>query len=403
MEQNRNKLNEESQEPINYKDKSMSVDEKSLNAENHSDQSMSKEDKNTFDPYAPHRIKWWGWPLLMLLILGTIYIFHTEGRNRAFIDSVTNSWSANETQRAEGTVFGTFYHITYMSKEDLKSGIEQTLRDVDNSLSPFNKKSTITAINEGTSMKTDKMFTEVFQLAKTVSKETNGAFDITVAPLVNLWGFGFKTGEKVSDQTVDSLRKYVGFDSVEIQDGEVVKQHRETMLDCSAIAKGFGVDAVGKFLESKGIHSYMVEIGGEVRLRGVNPKGKEWSIGVSKPEDDSLSTNDDLQQVIMTTNISMATSGNYRNFYVKDGKKYAHTIDPRTGYPVQHSILSSTVLAKDCATADAYATAFMVLGLEEAFKVLKKHQELDAFFIYTDKDGNMKEIYTKGMKKLLQR
>ncbi len=364
-----------------------------------------KEEKGKFDPYAPHKIKWWGWPLLALLIFGTVYVYRTEGPKRSTTTAaaLASPWNAKDKKTAEGYVFGTVYHITYMSQDDLTEGIKKTLDEVDCSLSPFNKKSTITAINEGKSMKVDEMLADVFNLAKKVSEETDGAFDITVAPLVNLWGFGFKTGEKVSDSTVDSLRQYVGFNTVKLENGNIVKEHPETMLDCSAIAKGFGVDAVGKFLESQKVTSYMVEIGGEVRLRGYNPNGDNWSIGVTKPTDDSLCLQNDLQQVIKTTNIGMATSGNYRNFYVKDGKKYAHTIDPRTGYPVQHSILSSTVLAGDCATADAYATAFMVLGMEGAQKVLSKHKELEAYFIYTDKDGTMQEWCSEGMKKLLQR
>lgn len=369
---------------------------------NPSNNKEEKDSKNAFDPYAPHKIKWWGWPLLALLIAGTIYICRSEGKTGKPTDSATE-WKNSELKKTEGTVFGTIYHITYMSEEDLTKGIKQTLIDVDNSLSPFNKKSTITAINEGTSMKADEMLTDVFTLAKVVSKETDGAFDITVAPLVNLWGFGFKTGEKVDENTVARLRQYVGFNSVTLKDGFIEKEHPETMLDCSAIAKGYGVDAVGKYLESKNVTSYMVEIGGEVRLRGHNPKGENWSIGVTKPTDDSLCIQNELQQVIKTTNIAMATSGNYRNFYVKDGKKYAHTIDPRTGYPVQHSILSSTVLAGDCATADAYATAFMVLGLHDAKKVLNEHKELEAYFIYTGSDGNLKEWSSTGMKKLLQK
>ena len=165
------------------------------------------------------------------------------------------------------------------------------------------------------------------------------------------------------------------------------------MLDCSAIAKGYGVDAVGEYLESRGVKQYMVEIGGEVRVRGFNPNGVKWNIGITKPDDDSTNLKSDIEEIIMVTDISMATSGNYRNFYIKEGKKYAHTIDPRTGYPVQHNILSST--------ADAYATSFMVLGLEDAKKVLDKHKELMAFFIYTKSDGSTAEWYSPELEALI--
>lgn len=298
-------------------------------------------------------------------------------------------------------MFGTFYHITYESPNELQSGIDETLQQVDHSLSPFNKESVITAINNNTCMDADNMLADVFTLAQQVSAETDGAFDITVAPLVNLWGFGFKNMDNVTQAKVDSLLPYVGYKKVSLTDGKIVKEHAETMLDCSAIAKGYGVDAVGRFLEQQGVKNYMVEIGGEVRTRGTNPRGELWRVGINKPNDDPTNTNNDIEQVLQVTQLSMATSGNYRNFYEKDGKKYAHTIDPRTGHPVQHSILSSTVLAQDCSVADAYATAFMVLGLERAKAVLTKHPELKAFFIYADKDGGTKEWYTENMKTLI--
>ena len=160
------------------------------------------------------------------------------------------------------------------------------------------------------------------------------------------------------------------------------------MLDCSAIAKGFGSDMVADMLRSKGINDFMVEIGGEIVLSGHNPKGKEWNIGISKPVDDSLSVNTELQTVIPITDIAMATSGNYRNFYVKDGRKYAHTIDPHTCMPVSHSLLSATVFAQDCATADALATSMMVMGLDSARALLSRHPEIQAYFIYQDSEGN---------------
>ena len=363
---------------------------------------MSPNQKKAFDPYAPHRIKWWGWPLLLMLIVGTIYIIRTrDPKGKAVAAVVGEKWRTEETQRCEGGVFGTFYHITYQASADLKGGIDETLQKVDNSLSPFNQASVITAINNNTSMETDSMFAAVFTLAQEVSLATDGAFDITVAPLVNLWGFGFKNMANVSQEKVDSLLPFVGFNQVKLVEGKIQKVHPETMLDCSAIAKGYGVDAVGRYLESQGVKNYMVEIGGEVRVRGRNPQGMLWRVGINTPNDDPASISNDIEKVLQVTQLSMATSGNYRNFYEKGGKKYAHTIDPRTGYPVQHSILSSTVLTTDCATADAYATSFMVLGLEEAQKVLAKHSELMAFFIYTDTNGDMQEWYTESLTSLI--
>jgi thiamine biosynthesis lipoprotein len=231
------------------------------------------------------------------------------------------------------------------------------------------------------------MFLTVFNKAMEISRETSGAFDITVAPLVNAWGFGFKNGIQPNRHQVDSLCRLIGYEKVSLKDGRVVKQMPDIMLDCSAIAKGFGSDVVAHFLKQKGVKNYMVEIGGEIVTSGVNPQRLPWKIGVTKPTDDTLSVKSEIQSILNVTDLAMATSGNYRNFYYKGGKKYAHTIDPKTGYPVQHSLLSATVLAKDCATADAYATSFMVLGVDGAKKVLERHPELMAYFIYSDANG----------------
>lgn len=357
------------------------------------------------EPATKHPLHKWHILLLLFLIIGTVYVVRQNNAGSSSKDNqgMQSPWKSETMQRTEGSVFGTFYHITYQSNRKLDEGIAAALKSVDNSLSPFNANSVITAINNNSSMDTDAMFRRVFNLASEISTETNGAFDITVAPLVNLWGFGFKNIEGVTDDAVDSLLQYVGMNSVSLSDDKIVKTHPETMLDCSAIAKGYGVDVVGEYLESEGVTQYMVEIGGEVRVRGFNPKGMHWQIGITRPEDDSTCTQSDIQQVIKVTDISMATSGNYRNYYVKGGKKFAHTIDPRTGHPVQHNILSSTVLASDCATADAYATSFMVLGLEDAKKILSKHTELMAFFIYTTPDGKNKEWCSPSLQSLLRK
>ncbi len=301
-------------------------------------------------------------------------------------------------QENRGMVFGTFYQITYQSNDDFQKDIEAELQKVDNSLSPFNPKSVISKINRNENVEVDDMFAEVFNLAENISAETDGAFDITVAPMVNAWGFGFKSGKMPTKEQLDSLRQIVGFHKVAMKGKKVVKQLSATMLDCSAIAKGYGCDVVARFLQSHGVKNYMVNIGGEIVTCGVNMERMPWKIGVTKPVDDSLSVNDENQTVLNVTNKAMATSGNYRNYYYKDGKKYAHTIDPKTGMPVQHNILSATVLADNCATADAYATSFMVMGLDKAKKVLDKHPELMAYFIYSDKNGKNAVWFSPSMK-----
>ena len=183
-----------------------------------------------------------------------------------------------------------------------------------------------------------------------------------------------------------------------LTDGVIHKADPRVMLDCSAIAKGYGSDCVARLLRSHGIDNFMVEIGGEVVTSGINPDRVPWRIGVTKPVDDSTQVNEQLQTVLNVTDKAMATSGNYRNFYYKGGRKYAHTIDPKTGYPVQHNILSATVIADNCATADAYATSFMVLGLDGARRILKHHPELMAYLIYYDARGNDQVWFSPSLK-----
>ena len=328
----------------------------------------------------------WQLPFLVLLIVGTVLILRKQA----------------PFQTDQGLVFGTMYKITYQSDENLKNEIEAELEKVNQSLSPFSKESVITHINQNTDLTADSLFTYVFQLAKQISEETHGAFDITVAPLVNAWGFGFKKATQIDSLTIDSIRQFVGIDKVRMENGKVIKDDPRLMLDCSAIAKGFGVDCVARLFDRKGIKNYMIDIGGELVMKGENAQMNTWRIGINKPIDDSLAVNQELQTILEISNAGMATSGNYRNFYYKDGKEYAHTIDPRTGYPVQHNILSSTVVAKDCATADAYATSFMVLGLDSAKAVCNAHPELDAYFIYSKDNGETGVYFTEGMKKYLK-
>ena len=326
----------------------------------------------------------WQVPFLTLLIIGTVLIIRQQ-HNMPY-------------QRYSDFVFGTTFTVTYQCDSDMSQSIKAELMKVDYSLSPFNKESVITAINNNEDVKPDKMFMDVFLLAMDVSRETDGAFDITVAPLVNAWGFGFKSGEKPTARQVDSLRQIIGYQKITVDHGKIRKQDPRMMLDCSAIAKGYGTDVVANFLRQRGVKNFMVEIGGEVVTCGVNPERVPWKVGVIKPEDDSLSLSHELQTILNVTDIAMATSGNYRNFYYQGGKKYAHTIDPKTGYPVQHNILSATVLAKTCALADAYATSFMVMGLDKAQKVLEQHPELMVYFIYDDGQGKNAVWFSPSLK-----
>ena len=323
---------------------------------------------------------------LAFLILATIWILARRNQKTDF-------------NTASGFVFGTVYKITYQCKDDLKPEIEAELKRFDQSLSPFNDSSFISRVNRNEELVTDSFFQTCFNRSMEISRETEGAFDITVAPLANAWGFGFKKGTFPDSLMIDSLLQFTGYEKVKLENGKVIKQDPRTMLSCSAVAKGYSVDVVAHLLDRKGIKNYMVDIGGEVVVKGKNATGDLWRIGINKPYDDSLAVKQDIQTILNLTDVGMATSGNYRNYYYKDGKKYAHTIDPRTGYPVQHSILSSTVVAEDCMTADALATSFMVMGLEEAEKFCKANPMIDAYFIYSGENGEFKTYYTDGMKR----
>lgn len=325
---------------------------------------------------------------LLFLIVGSIYIIRQQ--------------NTMPYQHNTGQIFGTTYHITYQSDKDLHREILQRLQLVDQTFSTFNDESIISKINRNEPVKLNQMFIEVFDLAKTVSKDTHGAFDITVAPLVNVWGFGFKSGTPPTKAVIDSLRHMTGYEKVKLIGSKVRKQDPRIMLDCSAIAKGYGSDVVAQYLRSQDVENFMIEIGGEIVVQGNSDKRLPWKIGVTKPTDDSTQVNNELQTVLNVSNTAMATSGNYRRFYYKNGKKYAHTIDPKTGYPVQHNILSATVLANTCAKADAYATSFMVLGLEKTQQVLQHHPDLMVYLIYADGQGKNKVWYSPSLKKAIQ-
>ncbi len=302
----------------------------------------------------------------------------------------------------KGTIFHTLYSITYNYHKDLNQEIIDELNKFDASLSMFNKESIITRVNNNDSnVVLDDWFIKVFEEGQKISHLTEGAFDMTVAPLVNAWGFGFKKRENVNQTLIDSLKEFVGYQKIQMVNHKIKKDDPRITLDASAIAKGFSCDIIAQLLEKKGIKNFMVEIGGEIVTKGFNPKGKLWSIGISKPVEDSIPSNE-LAAILSLDNIALATSGNYRNFYVKDGKKYAHTINPHTGYPAKHSLLSATVLAENCMTADALATSFMVMGLEKSMKFLKNNPNIHAYFIYSDEDGNNQIAYSEGMNKYIK-
>lgn len=308
--------------------------------------------------------------------------------------------------KLKGYTQGTTYQVTYESSSmiNYRDEIEQLLDDFSKSLSLYDSTSVISRINQNdTTVVPDAYFIEVFNTSLKIAQQTNGAFDFTVAPLVNAWGFGKKIASDsvLKKTTIDSLLQLVDYKAIKLKDEKIIKQDSAIQLDANAIAQGYAVDVVVEFLESKRIKNYLVEIGGELRAKGKNDKGKFWRIGIDKPIDNSNMYNRELQVVIQLKNRALATSGSYRRFYVKNGVKYSHTIDPKTGYPVKHNLLSATVLAGNCIEADAYATAFMVMGLEKSYRFVKNNPALDAYFIYSDEKGGYQVKYTSGFNELI--
>lgn len=303
-------------------------------------------------------------------------------------------------RHTEGKVYGTYYRITYEAKEDFAENLKIEMEKVNASLSMFNPQSIVAKWNRGESEEVDSLFIRMFRTAEGINRETKGAFDITVAPLANAWGFGYKQNRFPLPEQIDSLLQYIGMQKLKLAGCHLLKEKEGMEIDASSIAKGLGVDLVAEFLEGHKVQNYMVDIGGEIRVRGESDKKRPWRIGIDKPIDDAAALGRELQMIIQFTGGAIATSGNYRNYYIHEGKKYAHTINPRNGYPVQRDILSSSVYAPTCMEADAYATAFMVLGLEESKKIVENNTEIEVCFVY-EQEGKNKLWMTEKFKDLI--
>jgi len=314
-----------------------------------------------------------------------------------------------------GETMGTYFNLTYADSlgRDFSSNLQALLDEINLQVSTYVPESTISKFNKaneqlvlmGGSSQEEKNkvmhFISNYNLSKIVYEATGGDFDPTVMPLVNYWGFGYTEKRKV--ETVDSLAiqslmGYVGFDKVGLlNEGDFVlkKDLPGVQLDFSACAKGYAVDAIGLFLKSKGIFDFLVDIGGEQLGMGASSRGGPWEIGISTPSEGAAL--DDLQAIIPLENKAIATSGNYRNFYEVDGQKYSHTINPHTGFPERSNLLSATVLMSSCAIADAYATAFMVMGLDKAYQFALSHDGIEAYLIYSREDGSFDYKMTPGI------
>ncbi len=316
--------------------------------------------------------------------------------------------------KVSGKTMGTTYQVTYSHEDgvDFKNEIDSLLAEINQEVSTYINTSLISTINKGGllnrgldsfSPAKGAHFITNFEEAKKIFSLTNGAFDPTVMPLVNYWGFGYtpKTPvTKVDSAKVDSLIRFVGFDNVKINENGIEKSTEEMELDFSAIAKGYGVDAIGRLLEDENIRNYLVEIGGEVRARGVNTRGTPWVIGINTPKE-GVAVNE-FQTLVQLDDIALATSGNYQNFYEVDGKKYSHTINSKTGFPERNRLLSASVFTTNCMTADGLATAMMVMGVEDALKLANSIEGVEAYLIFSKDNGTFGVNYTEAVESWLK-
>lgn len=296
----------------------------------------------------------------------------------------------------------TYYHVTYQYTKPLDTEIKAQIDAFYHALNPFDSLSIVSAINRNEDIALDSLFVQAFNVAQEVSHQTDGMFDITCAPLINAWGFGFKRMDSVTPAQIDSLKEFVDYRKVRIENNRLVKDDPRIELNLSAVGDGFICDLIANLFDSYGIENYLVDIGGEMVAKGHNARGTNWRIGINKPTDDSTQLNSEIQQIVeLSGRIGLATSGDYRNFYIKDGKKYAHTINPKTGYPAGEDILSATIIAPECIVADGYATSCMALGRERARALMARHPELEYFFVYADSTGTFCTEHSEGMEKYM--
>ena len=313
----------------------------------------------------------------------------------------------DEQRSANGEALGTTFAIRYYSEDllPIDKALDSIFERVNQSMSTYRDSSDISRINRGDSLvEVDSLFQEVFVLSKQVWEESNRYFDPTVGDLVNQYGFGPETGpKKIDSLTIDSLMQFVGFEKLKLEGNKLVKESPEVYLDFNAIAKGYAIDLVGHYLDSKGVEDYLVELGGELLAKGVNrERGSYWTVGIDDPMQEMGER--ELTAAIELRDRAMATSGNYRK-HRKDpetGALYVHTINPLTGFAQKSDLLSVTVLAENCALADAYATAFMAMGYDLSKIVLSQNEKLDAFLIYSTLEGEMKEYATPGFEELMK-
>jgi len=342
-----------------------------------------------------NRIKNAIYSLVLIIAVGAVWVYRNKTNNKPEeTESIPYTYITGKAQ-------GTTYNITYQDNEgrNFKKEVDSLLLAFDKSLSTYREYSEISYFNKNeidSLVFKSSYFYPVLKASEKVYKASNGAFDPTIYPLIKAWGFGKDESNLPDTATVQNIKIQVGFDKIAFNEQAVWKKTAGIGLNFNAIAQGYAIDVLFDYITEGGVENVMIELGGEVRASGVSDRNEAWSIGIDNPQTDN--GNSERAAILKLENQAVSTSGNYRNFFVRDGITYGHTIDPRSGFPVQRDIISATVLAPDCMQADAWSTAFMVLGLDEAKAILKEQSQLKAYFIYLDEAGETQNFITENLR-----
>lgn len=289
-----------------------------------------------------------------------------------------------------GVTQGSYFSITYFDEDgrSFENEIDSIFEAVDNSVSLWNENSIIRKVNRNEDVVVNQIFKDNFEWSRKASEFSGGAFDATIGPLVSAWGFHYKKELKMTPEMVDSIRQLVDYRKIEIVNDKVVKANPNMTLDFNAVAQGYTADLVGKLLEANGIYNYLVDVGGEIMARGTKPNGEEWVIGIERPAE-NFDSERSVQIRLNLKDKGIVTSGNYRKYIEKDGVRYSHSIDPKSGYPAPQNLLSATVIAENATWADCLASVCMLVGKEKAIELLEKEKDVEAYFIYVE-NGEIK-------------
>ena len=302
----------------------------------------------------------------------------------------------------QGLAQGSYYAVTYYDEQgrNFQHEIDSIFHAVDMSVNLWVDSSVISKVNRNEEVVLDQIFIDNFNIAQEAAKLSDGYFDPTISPIVAAWGFSYKVGDSITPQLIDSLKQWVDYRKVRIENGKVIKENPNMTLDFNAIAQGYTSDLIAAFLESRGIKSYLVDTGGEIMAKGEKTNGKPWIVGIEKPAE-----NKDSEQVVQTRialrDKGLVTSGSTRKYVERNGKRYSHSINPKTGYPVEHNVLSVTVLAENSVWADALASICMVMGLEQSLPLIESLDGVEAYYIYSNEQNELETFATEGFKTLI--